>query len=224
MDEFYTVTAEIKLTAQPRGIAVIGPRELVVALLAVKQLQIIRVQGNTLTLARTVTCTRSPSQLSRVSDTELAVAWDKGLGIIDLNGQERSYFDKDKTGRAIPFYPHNAIEVDAESNRLFHSCCGNNTVYCMSYTGDVHFSYSNNLRYPCDMATDRDGNLYICSYGTHRIHQISPTGQHIRTLDPGITKIFTVCFNPAGDTLTVMNLVSLRKTTTGSKVTFVSLN
>jgi len=90
MDVTFNVTSEIKLPSQPCDLTVMGPTEGVVTLPDTKQLQCVSVEGTRLKLTRVIPCSRVPYSVCRISDTELAVGYDTGMGILTLDGTERS--------------------------------------------------------------------------------------------------------------------------------------
>lgn len=88
--------------------------------------------------------------------------------------------------------------ISAVSNdRLCHTNHTQSTVHCIDGDGTDIFSYSNkDMKCPYGVSADGQCNIYITGYDSNNIHQLSPGGQLIQILNPGISKPKGIAFRP----------------------------
>ncbi|KAH3802798.1 hypothetical protein DPMN_156482 [Dreissena polymorpha] len=85
------------------------------------------------------------------------------------------------------------------------SDCAPNKLMALNLNGEKVFEYNHpDLRGPDQIAVDSSGNVYVTSYN-QSIHQISPSGQYIRSLllGKGIDSSYGLCLNSTFDKIAV---------------------
>ena len=119
-----------------------------------------------------------------LNDGHLAVSWKEpvAFGIVSLNSfklEEKSYFDRDKSGRVIKSFDYMA--VDQITSQVIQPCTVDKAVFCFDIHGNPLFEYRHDdLQQPMGVGIDVSGNIYVCDKVKSTIHIMSSTGTPIR--------------------------------------------
>ena len=111
------------------------------------------------------------------------------------------------SGSKIKIEEHDYITVDNNRSRIYFTQRNQpHTLRCISLGGAPTFAYTDDqLKGTAGVALDRDGNVYVCGSYSNNVHQISPDGVLIRTIDVGMKNPYCICFNNTGDHMAVVN-------------------
>ena len=137
-----------------------------------------------LTVTGEVTTRYKPKALHCLKNGDMAVSWTGpvAFGMITLSLgyliKEKEYFNRDTSGRILQSFEHMA--VDEDRSHVVQCCWKTKTVYCFDFHGNPKFAYScQELRKPCGITLDGDGNIYVCDGDSKSIHILATDGTSI---------------------------------------------
>jgi sugar lactone lactonase YvrE len=110
--------------------------------------------------------------------------WSKtpSIRMFTMEGKYVRIYQKDNSGRQLFAYPEH-IATDSYQNVMYISDSRLHSVTALTVEGCLMFRYKHmDLSYPSGVATDNQGNLYVCGKESRNVHQVSKTGQIIRIL------------------------------------------
>ena len=173
-----------KLKIIPHCAAVLKSGEIVISTLGQKKLYITTWNGKLQTVVRGFEMDRMPKALYGLSNGKLAVSWSNpaGFGIVSQALlREEVFFDRDKAGRIFKTFDYMAI--NEKRSCVVQPCTKDRAVYCFDFNRNPQFSYrSRQLQWPCGVALDADGNVYVCDSWTNSIHVLTVHGKFLRAL------------------------------------------
>lgn len=136
--------------------------------------------------------------------------WSKtpSLRLYTFSGKLLAFFQKESTGSLLFAYPEH-ITTDIHQEVLYVSDTRKGIVLAVSLEGCVLYRYSHGLlQYPAGVATDNQGNVYVCGKESENIHQVSRTGELIRIIanKDNVTAPRAIAFHPAGESILVTDV------------------
>lgn len=148
-----------------------------------------------------------------VLEDKLAVTcdpWSKtsSVKIYSMTGKLLSFYQKESSGAALFAYPSH-ITSDTYQQILYVTDARKHMVIAVTLDGCVLFRYSNDyLSGPSGVATDSQGNIYVCGKESQNIHQITKNGELIRIIATAenVGTPRAISMHPEGDSLLITDV------------------
>ena len=107
---------------------------------------------------------------------------ERAVNIVDMSGTLLSTVYKDNDNDPLLKSPR-YINLNRSLDVLHITDWNANTVTAMTLEGHVVSVYKHNkLDGPRGVAVGQDDSVYVCSYASHTVHQLSTNGQHVKIL------------------------------------------
>jgi hypothetical protein len=131
---------------------------------------------------------------------------EKCLKILTRYGEVVKSISTNISGRGLFGYPEYVI-ANTDGTVFYVSDWGKEQLIAVSRDGEIVFRYSHwDLTWPYGVATDLQGNVYVCGYRSKNVHQLTSDGRHIRILPVGgVHDPWTISFQPGTDNFLITN-------------------
>ncbi|KAL3887748.1 hypothetical protein ACJMK2_000141 [Sinanodonta woodiana] len=105
--------------------------------------------------------------------------------VLTLNGTELRCIGSDNYQLSQP----SCITTNRSNTAIYVTYQGDHRLVSYSLDWDVIFTYTDHdMRGPCGVDTDREGNIYLCGYQSNNLQQITHDGKLIKTILTGKQK------------------------------------
>ncbi|KAL3891951.1 hypothetical protein ACJMK2_004193 [Sinanodonta woodiana] len=165
----------------PWSVCSLSDTEVAVTIPAQKTIQIIEIKDKMLK-KREITTRFECWAIALVTDQLVITTDGHIIVILDTHGNQIKTVQMDTNQSEKQLIPH-LIKADTTNSVMYISYYTAHKLGAYSMTWDVLFTYTNqDLTNSTGIDIDREGNIYLCSYTSHCVQQISAEGKFIRTL------------------------------------------
>ncbi|XP_060574675.1 E3 ubiquitin-protein ligase TRIM45-like [Ruditapes philippinarum] len=168
-----------------------------VALPSSNKIDIMKIEQNKMTVLRSLTC-QQPNLLTYDKKSKNLLIMNQSESVvkkITLDGKDAGFVDLSRIDRNTLQNTYN-LYVDSQYGHVFISSHGIHKLLCLDMSGNMIFQHE--IAHPWSVITDSQGNIYVGSYETHCIQQLSSNGQLIKANILGEYKMnypMAMCFN-----------------------------
>jgi uncharacterized protein YjiK len=176
-----------------------------VALPSSNKINIMKIEQNKMTVLRSLTC-QWPNLLTYDKKSKTLLIMNQSESVIKkikLDGKDAGFVDLSGIDRNTLQNTYNLF-VDSQYGIVLISSHNSNKLLCLDMSGNIIFQHG--IKFPWSVITDSQGNIYVVSYETHCIQQLSSNGQLIKGNILGEYKMnnsLAVCFNQDMDKMAV---------------------
>ena len=187
----FNLEAELLLSSRPWDVTAISDTEIAVSLPEEShngQIIFVSISKKNMVTTRGFYTDEPCYGIHYVNNKILGVAYDgdpPSLKVMSLEGEELTYVSVDEDGFTLfskPIYVtsnDSGTEIFVTDERL--GCVVN-----LTEKGELHFTYSAmDLGHAAGIATDNEGNIYVCGNTSNSVHVVSPTGNRVKVLVTG---------------------------------------
>ncbi|KAK3609434.1 hypothetical protein CHS0354_001365 [Potamilus streckersoni] len=196
------------LTSKPWNICVLDDQEVAVSLYNRNYIQILSVIGDVIRPVRTIETKYICSGIAAAGKGKMVVNGYFGnkksqWSLINMRGDVKCSHQYDSLD-----YSNSYIALNNMKTRVYVSVYGMNSLLCFDMEGRKHFTYSpKNLRRPYGVAVDRYDNIYVVSYMSGNIHQLSADGSLTQVITSGVPKYpMAIVIHMSADMFIITNL------------------
>ncbi|KAH3802850.1 hypothetical protein DPMN_156543 [Dreissena polymorpha] len=204
------VLSKFKCPSSSWSVSKTGPTDMVISMPCVRKISFAQLRyGN----VHVVTELKTKAQYHYVTKNmslNQYICFSKDIGQIDLLNNDGTLLreislssDLKECVTSLNTY----CSFNAHNLMLVISQTTSDKLMALNMNGEKVFEYKHpDLRWPGQLAVDPSGNLYVTSFDRN-IHQISPSGQHIRSLsfkNENVTPI-GICFNSTFDKIALLD-------------------
>lgn len=208
-DKKYKCISAMHLPSLPWDLTVLDKYLAVVSIPDKKQLQFFEANPK-LALKHSVFLEKNCWGVARVKDLLVVTCWSRDTSeilVMDIDGViKRTITAVDRTPFNMPWY------VSASNDVICVSDWGSNNVTFFTLTGLKLHQYSDNaLTGAMGIASDPEGNVYVCGRETNTVHQVASNGGKVQTIlteRDGIEKPLCVCHCPLDNRFVVTSWMS----------------
>ena len=204
----FNAESELLLSSKPWDVTVISDKEVAVSLPAESQIQFVSVSQTNMAATRAFYTDEPCFGIHYVDGKIMGVTYDgdpPNLKIMSVEGQELTYASVDEDGFTLfskPVY----VASNANGSEIFVVDERLGCVVNLTEKGERHFTYAAmDLGHAAGIATDNEGNIYICGNTSNTVHVLSPEGNRIKVLVTGedISYPRAIAFEPKEQRLLV---------------------
>jgi hypothetical protein len=190
----------------PTSVTATENNEFAVALPSSNKINIMKIDQNKMTVLRSLTC-RQPNVLAYDKKRKIIFILSRSETVvrkITLDGKDAGFVDLSGVDRKTLQNAYN-LYVDSQYGHVFISSYSSHKLICLDVSGNMIFHHE--IKYPWSVITDSQGNIYVASFDTHCIQQLSSNGQLIKANVLGEYRVnypIAMCFNQDMDKMVVM--------------------
>ncbi|WAR31345.1 TRIM9-like protein [Mya arenaria] len=192
---------ELSLSSKPWDVTRITEKEVAVSLPAECRIQFVSIDGNFMSLVRSIGTDEPCFGICHTEGKILTVTYDgdpPNLKVLSMGGKELTYVCVDDDGFTLfskPVY----VACTPKASQIYVSDERLGCVVNLKETGELNFAYSAmDLGNAAGIALDTDGNIYVCGATSNSVHVVSPNGERVKVLITGehITYPRAIAFEP----------------------------
>ncbi|XP_053382716.1 uncharacterized protein LOC128549629 [Mercenaria mercenaria] len=195
-----SVLSFFECSSPPMGLATLENAEFAVALPKSNKIDILKIHRNQMSYVRLLVNSRSELIAYNRRDKRL-FALSKSQGTVNkfcLDGRDSGMINLQSNEKNVLAGAYN-VAFDQSFNFMYISSHDTHKLLCIDLTGKPVFTYCHqNLRHPWSVTADNGGNIYVASYTSNCVHQLSIKGQLVReiaTVDHNIESSLAISFN-----------------------------
>ncbi|KAK3578063.1 hypothetical protein CHS0354_032710 [Potamilus streckersoni] len=174
----------LKMRSRPWNVTQISTSDVAVTMPREKVIQIVEAKEN-LILTRGIRTRLKCWDITSINDKLIITTGsdDHCVLILDMTGTELRTIRPPDFIRDKLLRPCHVVTNDRQSTLYVSYGDGHKLVAYNLFTDEIMFSYKDKeLETPTGADTDKDGNVYVCSYGAYCVHQLSPSGKRIKKI------------------------------------------
>jgi len=201
------VLSLISLPCFPYGVCLLGGGGAAVVLYSVKKIQCVRINGDKLSLDRSIDVMEYPVGISTFNSSHLVVSYQNPgrVEMMTMDGLVVDEVDNWKTGKQVFQYPF--YIATTSSGDIFVSDCGTCTIIQMDCTLRITRTFTSPmLKQPFGIVSVNTDQLLVAARDSHSIVVLNPTNGTVTPLlgqADGIQKPRAVAWCPASKKLYV---------------------
>jgi len=201
------VLSLVSLLGWPYGVCLLGGGGAAVVLKKIKKIQCVRINGDKLSLDRSIDVKEDPVGISAFDSSNIVVSYENPgrVEMMTIGGRVIDAVDNQKAGKQLFQYPH--FIVTSNKDDIFVSDWGTNTITQMVVSLQITRVFTSPLlTSPCGIVSVSTDQLLVANTGTNRIVALNPTNGTVTPLlgqADGIQQPLAVAWCPASKKLYV---------------------
>jgi len=201
------VLSLVSLPGWPYGVCLLGGGGAAVVLKNVKKIQCVRINGDKLSLDRSIDVKKDPVGISAFDSSNLVVSYENPgrVEMITMDGRVIDAVDNQKVGKQLFEYPY--FIVTSNNDDIFVSDWGTNTITQMDRSLQITRTFTSSmLKKPNGIVSVSTDQLLVADRDSHSIVVLNPTNGTVTPLlgqEDGIQQPWAVAWCPASKKLYV---------------------